>query len=102
MCRKGKGMDFEQAMLNAIQDCKRNLVPIQIDMFHSCPFTLESKFNKFKIEINPRVSGMNPYGHPTIVGLLMLTGINHCSFKVHHRNTTPYAMLNAYMDAVTQ
>lgn len=45
---------------------------------------------------------MNAYGHPVLATMLMLSGMNHLSFKCHHRNTTPYALVNAFMGTVTQ
>lgn len=44
---------------------------------------------------------MNAYGNPVIASMLMLAGIHHCRFKAMSRNQTPYAMVYAFMKAVT-
>jgi len=82
---KGKGHDFEEAMDNALMHCKKNLITVPLDHFHSCPWKLESKFNGVTLEITPNHS-FNGWGHPMIAAMLMLTGITHCRFKITYRN----------------
>ncbi|CAD8155700.1 unnamed protein product [Paramecium octaurelia] len=98
---KGKGKDFETALRRAKIDAKRNLVPISLDLWHTCPIPLTGRFNDAEIEINPRPLGFNAYGNPQIASMLMLTGMHHCSFKVRSRNQVPYSLLYAFMQAVT-
>ncbi|CAD8109300.1 unnamed protein product [Paramecium primaurelia] len=98
---KGKGKDFQTALIRAKIDAKRNLVPISLDLWHTCPIPLTGRFNDAEIEINPRPLGFNAYGNPQIASMLMLTGIHHCSFKVRSRNQVPYSLLYAFMQAVT-
>lgn len=73
-------------MINAIKNAKRNLIPIPLDLWLTCPLKLESSFNDFELEINPRYIGMNAYGNPTMAAMLMLAGITHCRFKCRSRN----------------
>ncbi|CAD8062498.1 unnamed protein product [Paramecium sonneborni] len=98
---KGKGKDFQTALTRARIDAKRNLVPISLDLWHTCPIPLTGRFNDAEIEINPRPLGFNAYGNPQIASMIMLTGIHHCSFKVRSRNQVPYSLLYAFMQAVT-
>lgn len=99
--RKGKGYDYEEALLNAIKDAKRNLVPIPLDLWMTNPLTLESKFNDFKLKITPRPKGFNSLGNPTMASMLILAGMMHCSFKCQSRNQVPYAMAYAFFKAVS-
>ncbi|CAK76316.1 unnamed protein product (macronuclear) [Paramecium tetraurelia] len=70
---KGKGKDFETALRRAKIDAKRNLVPVSLDLWHTCPIPLTGRFNDAEIEINPRPLGFNAYGNPQIASMLMLT-----------------------------
>jgi ribosomal protein S5 len=38
---KGKGSDFEEALDNALLHCKRNLIAIPLDIYHTVPQKLE-------------------------------------------------------------
>lgn len=60
----GKGKDFEDALINAFKDSKKNLVPISLDVWHSCPTSLYGKFYDYEITIRSRPRGMNAYGNP--------------------------------------
>ena len=41
---KGKGTDFEDAMDKAIEDCKKNLIAINLDHFVTWPRTVTETF----------------------------------------------------------
>lgn len=47
-----------------MSDAKRNLVPISLDLWLTCPVKLEGKFYDTSIEITPRPLGFNSYGNP--------------------------------------
>jgi len=87
--------------LNALKNAKRNLIPLPLDLWLTCPLPMHAKFNDFELKIDPRFIGMNAYGNPVIASMLMLAGIHHCRFKALSRNQTPYAMVYAFMKAVT-
>lgn len=99
---RGKGKDFGLAFQDAVINCKKNLIPIPYDLFSSCPIDLYSKRYNFRLSITPRPGGFNPYGHLYLAIMLQVTGIIHCKFKCVFNHRNHYALVQAYMDAVTQ
>ncbi|KAL4497034.1 hypothetical protein ABPG72_002190 [Tetrahymena utriculariae] len=98
---KGKGSDFEEALDNAILHCKRNLIAVPLDIFHTVPEPLEGHFNGFQIKIHPSRT-FNPWGAPVIASMLLLTGLRHCRFKTISKKVNPYALVMAYFRMITK
>lgn len=98
---QGHGNDFEEALDNAVMHCKRSLIAIPLDLFHTVPRPLEGEFNNFKIKIQPSRT-FNPWGHPVIAGMLMLSGLRHCRFVTVSKKINMYAMIMAYFRMITQ
>ena len=40
-------------------------------------------------------------GSPILASMILLTGINHCRFKLIYKNLNPYAMVLAYFKLIT-
>jgi hypothetical protein len=47
-------------------------------------------------------ANFNPWGMPTMAAMLLLTGVDHCKFKLIHRNMNMYALVFAYFKAITK
>lgn len=98
---KGKGNDFEEALDNAVMHCKKNLIAVNLDHQMTLPRELKSKYNDVNLTVTPRDS-FNSWGHPILAAMLMLTGVNHCRFKLIFRNMNPYALVYSYFKLITQ
>lgn len=98
---KGKGLDYGSAFSNAYMQLKQNLIVIDIDHMLTLGSSLKSKFYDYRLWIYPR-SNPNYWGSMQIYHMLMLTGIWHCRFVVKSRKRNPYALVYAYMMAITQ
>ena len=98
---KGKGLDFEEALVNAFRDVKRNLIAIPTDPFFTLPAQIDSKHNGLKLTLWPR-DNMNAWGSPTMALMLQLAGITHFSFKIVARNPNMYCLVYAFFKAVTK
>lgn len=99
---KGKGNDFEEAMISAEVNLKKNLIAIPIDIFFPLPNTIKESFYGFELRLFPRLGGMNSHGSPVIAHMLLLTGITNVHFKCIFRNMNPYAMVLAYFKTVSK
>jgi ribosomal protein S5 len=97
---KGKGMDFEESLGNAIMHCKKNLIAIPLDIMHNLPRKISTHFYGISMDIVPRES-FNSWGNPFMAHMLLLAGINQCRFKIVHRNLNMYALVNCFFKAVT-
>lgn len=97
---KGKGNDFEAALDNAMMHCKKNLIAVPLDHMLTFPREVEAKYNDIKLKVMPRDS-FNSWGNPVLAAMLLLSGINHCAFKLIFRNMNPYALVYTYFKVVT-
>ena len=61
----GKGLDFEDALDKSIEDCKKNLIAVNLDHFMSWPRKIKEKFQGCELTIEPNRE-MNSWGHPAV------------------------------------
>jgi len=97
----GKGGNFEIALGKAIKNCKKNLVAIPLDHFHSLTAPVDVQSNGMRFYLEPRTD-MKSWGHPSMATMLMLCGITNCSFRVVSRNPDPYNLVYCLFKAVTK
>lgn len=97
---KGKGNDFETALIDAFRQCKKNLIALNLDHFQSLTAPIKTKYNGLELVIDPRYS-MNAWGNPIMATMLALAGITHCQFKIDARNMSQYNMVYAFFRAMT-
>jgi small subunit ribosomal protein S5 len=97
---KGKGNDFETALVDAIRQAKKNLIALDLDHFLTLAAPIKTSYNGLTLDLFPRES-MNAWGNPIMATMLMLAGVTHCSFKITARNMSQYNMVYAFFKAMT-
>jgi len=97
----GQGANFEIALRNAIRNCKKNLVALNLDHLQTLTLPIEVKTNGMRFYLFPR-SHMNAYGSPTMAHMLVLSGVTHCSFYIVARNPNPYNLVYCLFKALTR
>jgi small subunit ribosomal protein S5 len=97
---KGKGNDFESALQDAVRQCKKNLIALNLDHFRTLTAPIYTSFNGLKLNIEPRDT-MNAWGSPLLGYMLMLAGVSHCRFSIVARNMSNYNLTYAFFKAMT-
>ena len=87
--------------MNAIEDCRRNVIAIPRDPRCTLPLALEGKFQDYRLSIKP-IPGFNGWGHPIMTGLLSAGGIDHCRFTANHSSRNPYNPVGAFFKLITK
>lgn len=97
---KGRAMDPQVAMDKAVENCKKNLITISLDMWMTFPQERQAQYAgmTFKLYSNRT---FNSWGNPIIGVMLTLTGLSHCGFAMTYRNFTYYNFLYLYFRCVT-
>ena len=97
---KGKGLDYQSAFSNAYMKLKQNMIVVDIDHMLTNGATLQSKFNDYRLWINPSKQP-NLWGSFQLKLMLIYTGMFHVSFHTVSRKRNIYALVYAYFMAVT-
>jgi ribosomal protein S5 len=63
---KGKGNDFEDALSKAINNCKKNLIAINLDHMITWPRKVTETFQGIILTVEP-AKNFNSWGHPTVL-----------------------------------
>ena len=98
---RGKGEEYEDAYINAIENAKKNMIIIKCDPLHTWPQHVHARFNDVRLKIYAN-KGAHFWGSPTMWMFLKLTGIYHCAFSIIARKPSPYAMVYAYFLCATK
>ena len=98
---KARATNSKTALTRAINNCKNNLVAINLDLLNTCPQSIYSKFGRFKIILWSRKYN-NAWGNPDFGAMLQLAGLRHCMFKFIYDKPTPYNLVYCLMKLLTQ
>ena len=81
---KGKGLDFEGALANAMKDLKKNLIALDLGEENTFPLELKNKFVRVFFKMEP-MSNFNSWGNPVIATMIQLCGIENVRFNNYFR-----------------
>jgi small subunit ribosomal protein S5 len=98
---KGRGLDYESALINAYKEAKKNLIAIPVDPIFTLTKEIHTRHMDFKLILWPRGT-TNAWGHPIMNLMLQMVGIWHYKFKIISSHINNYSMVFAFMDAITQ
>jgi hypothetical protein len=90
---RGHGKDYGKALQNAIANCKKNLIAIPIDPDLGLPKKIHKTFQDYDMKLTP-LNFVDPYGHPVMATLLLLSGLSHFKFKTVHTGKSLYGVVN--------
>lgn len=97
----GKALDYQQAYENAFKTLRKNLILLPMSQINTSPIVLKGRHNDYRIKIYPQRHA-NYWGDPYLHKMLMITGFYHCRFSVKSRKRDPYAMIYAFVQAVSK
>ncbi len=97
----GQGGNFESALVNAIRNCKKNLIALPLDHYQTLTTPLHTKINGMSLYLEPR-RDFNAWGSPTLGTILLLAGISHCRFKLVARNANNYKLMLCVFKTLTR
>ena len=98
---KGKGESYQIAYDDAVDQCKRNIICINIDHFKTVPGYLESHYNDMALQIFPAGSSQ-AWGHPMYYNILALAGLNNFRFRIRSRHPNKYSLIYCFFDCLTK
>lgn len=98
---RGRGKDAEISLLKAIDNCKQNLIAIDLDIFNTMPTFQSSRFNNVRMRMWPRKE-LNSWGSLTLGSMIQIAGINNCMFRQIYGCNKPLTMLYCFFMLVTQ
>ncbi len=90
---KGQGLDFENALINAMKDLKKNLVALDLGEENTFPIELKNKFSRVHFKMEP-MSNFNCWGNPLIATMIQLCGIEHVRFNNYFRTPNRYGLVS--------
>ena len=97
----GRGPQYQEAYQSACHELKKNLITIEHDEYFSCPSDLTGRFNDFRLHIKSRYEP-KIWGNPLLALMIRYAGLYHCEFYCISRKKERYAMLFAFLRAVTK
>jgi small subunit ribosomal protein S5 len=98
---KGRSQTPEGSLQAAIEQCKKNLIAIPLDVKCTLPLRIKKRFQDYDLELRP-IPGFNGWGHPTMATMLALTGFKHMAFKTNHNSKNNYDLVNCFFKTVTK
>lgn len=99
----GKSLDIANALEASIEDCVKNLIAIPIDEQLTMIHSMNTEYNNLQLRLYARPKlGLNSWGNPVVLNLLLRAGIRDVMFKTMVRNTNPYSLIYAFFSIVTR
>lgn len=98
---RGKGFSYQIAFDMAVDQCKKNLICINIDHFMTTPGYLTGHYNDTTLKIYPAPQGTS-WGHPLYYNILALAGLTSFRFKIFSRNVNKYALIYCFFQCLTK
>ena len=92
---RGKGISYQMAYDDAVDQCKRNMICINLDHYMTTPGYLSGHFNDTTVRIWAAPQGMS-WGHILYYNILALAGLNGFTFKLYSRNVNKYAIIYCF------
>lgn len=93
---RGVGINYQDALEDAMFRLKRNLICINLDHFLTVPGYLVGEYYNTKVEIFSDKSGKSFWGNPLFYNLLAFAGLSKFQIRVHCRNVNYYSILHCF------
>lgn len=98
---KGTSPNMRLCLRQAIENCKTNLVAINLDYYNTCPQSIFAKFGRYKIILWSRKYN-NAWGKPRYGAMMQIAGLRHCMFKFMFDEPNAYSLVYCLMKLFTQ
>lgn len=98
---KGTSGNMKICLRKAIENCKQNLVAINMDFYNTCPQSIYAKFGRYQIVLWSRKYN-NAWGAPKYGAMLQIAGLRHCMFKFLFDEPNNYSLVYCLMKLLTQ
>lgn len=96
---KGKGASYQQAYDDAIDQCKRNIICINLDHFHTVTGFTTAHYNGTILKLYSAKDN-DVWGHPMYYNILALAGLHNLRFKIYSRNVNKYALIYCFFQCL--
>lgn len=93
---RGVGINYQDALEDAIYRLKRNLICINLDNFLTVPGYLVGEYYNTKVEIFSEKSGKSFWGNPLFYNLLAFAGLSKFQIRVYCRNVNYHSILHCF------
>lgn len=98
---KARSPNMRACVRKALENCKQNLVAINLDYYNTCPQSIYSKFGRYQIVLWSRKFN-NAWGHPKYGAMMQIAGLRHCMFKFLFDEPNSYSLVYCLMKLFTQ
>lgn len=95
---KGKGIDFESALLGALKDLKRNMIALDMRPENTFPLKINTKFCRYFMKIEPTYSYQS-WGNPLFSTMVQLSGAENVRFNMNKRNQNYFNQVILMLDS---
>lgn len=97
---RGVGINYQDALEDALYMLKRNLICINLDHFLSVPGYLEGHYYNTKVEIFSCKSGKGFWGDPLYYNLLAFAGLTKFQMRIYCRNVNYHTILYCFFQCL--